>query len=40
MFFLGRHQIPNGIVEVKSFTERQTATSQITVEVVTLLILT
>ena len=40
MFLLDRRQILNGIVEVKSLTERQTATSQITVEVVTLLILT
>ena len=38
--FLSRHQILNGIVEVKSPTEMQAATSQITIEVVTLLILT
>ena len=38
--FLGRYQVLNGIVEVKSLTEMQAGTSQITVEVVTLLILT
>ena len=38
--FLGRHQILNSIVEVKSLREIQTAAPRITAEVVIFLILT